>query len=221
MKRLIILMLLIFTCCAASRIEIDRAAVKQVRSIAIAPFTSDAGLDVNILQGAMEYFRQAFTLCGFSVVEQRKTDELLAETEFNSAGINGDRVSGAFRALGADAILTGNITLHEEVTRIAANHWNSGFGMLLPFDKHEKTAWRTYLKFSITVELINASDGNVILKMTNRYTETEKDEELPGFHDINAYRNYVLKKMSGELVAEISKKDRQFNEQPGVSRSSE
>ncbi len=208
MKRLII-PLLLFTCCATSRIEIDSPAIVNVRSIAIAPFTSAAGLDVNILHVAMEYFRQAFTLCGFSVVEQHGIDELMAKTGFTSSGITSDRAIEAGRALGADAVLVGRITQHQEETRIVSKQWNGRFGML-PLDKDDKTVWKTFLKFSITVELVSVTDGRVIIKITNRYPETEKDEELPGFRDINAYRNYVLKKMSGELVAEVSKIDRQF-----------
>lgn len=207
MKRLIILMLLVLTCCATSRIEINRPAISKLRNIAIAPFTSDAELDVNTLQGAREYFRQAFTLCGFSVVDQLRTDELLAKTESSSPGNAADRVIKAGRALGADAILTGKITLHKEESRIVSNSPDDGFTLMLRRDKDDKTRWKTYLRFSITVELINVSDGNVILRMSNISTETEKDEDIPGSRDINAYRNYVLKQMSGELAAEISKKD--------------
>lgn len=194
MKRLIIPLLLIFTCCATSRIEIDRTALKQVRSVAIAPFTSSTDLDVKILKETMEYFREALILCGFSVIGQEKIDGLLAKPEFISSGITGNRVTEAGRALGADAILTGRINLHEEENRIVSNNLHGGFTVLFPRGSHDKTELKTYLKFSITVELVSVTDGRVIIKITNRYPETERDEELPGFHDINAYRKYVLKK---------------------------
>lgn len=207
MKRSIVFLLVLFTCCATSRIDINKSEVKQVRSIAIIPFASTVKLEREIPVQAAEYFRKAFTMCGISVIEQSRVDELLKKTESGSQVIAGDRTVDAGRTLGVDAILTGKITLHEEENRIVSNHW---YGMIVTGsmnDRHDRTQWNTYLKFRITVELVRVSDGSVIMKMTNRSTETEKDNELPCCMDINAYRSYVLKKMSSELVAEITGKD--------------
>jgi len=59
---------------------------------------------------------------------------------------------------------------------------------------------KTFFKFNIIVRLLKVSDGSVIMTVKNTYAESEKDEYLPGYVTMDAYRNLVLKKMSNEIV---------------------
>mgnify|MGYP001423435745 CR=1 FL=1 len=216
MKRLLLLIPLITLSCSISQVTADRQAINQVKTVAIVPFTSTIKLDSAILYEAEDKFRKTFSDSGFIVIEREKVDGLLKQKEFSETGITKDNIASAGRILGADAVLAGEITVHEEKVSIFRSGSHGGFGMMV-FDKDDyKTEYRTYLRFKITITLVNVRDGSVILTMTNRYIETEKDENLPGYLNIDAYRRLTLKKMGKELADILQ----QFHEQPGASRSS-
>lgn len=199
MKQLILLITFIIPGCTISQGTIDRQVIAGARTAAIAPFTSTVKLESAVLTESQEVFRSTLSRYGFIVIDQEKVDGLLKLQEFSTSGINRDNITSAGRILGVDAIMTGEITIHEEKQRVISPHGTGRFGLIIMDNDHEKSEYKTYLRFKITVTLINARDGRTILTMTNRFVEAEKDENMPGYIDINAYRRLTLKKMGQEL----------------------
>lgn len=206
MKYIILLTTLFMIGCATSDIVIDKDSAASVKSVAIVPFTSEINLKKEVLAKAGSDFRSAFVKLDYKIAGDEKTDLFSKENNFTLKGASTGDIKKIGGILGADAILFGEIVKNEEVVKEVPPTSANAFGTLLFNGGHDETVYKTTYKFQINIKLVKVSDGSVILTMKNRYAEAEKDEYMPGYMSLDAYREMVLKNISNELVESLSGK---------------
>ncbi len=204
MKFLLLLIPLLMLCCATSEITLNRQAIKNVKSVAVVPFTSTMKLDTKIMAEAEDRFRAVLSELDYNVIGQNKMDSLLQTGEFSKTGITEDNVTSAKKILNADTVLFGKITVNEE-KKISVRYHR--FGMMVFDDDYDKTETKIFYRFKITLKLIKVNDGSVILTITNRYIEAEHDDDMPGYVTLDAYRQFTLEKMGNELKETMRSKN--------------
>jgi len=195
MKLSIVLFPFLIASCATSAISVDREAIKSIRTVAIAPFTSVPEIKKEILYAAEGNFRAALVELKFKVVEREKLDSLMKEKELAMTGIITENAKNIGALLGADAVLIGEVIAHEESQREAEDF------------QTKKIEVKTFYKFQIIVRLVDVSTGAVILTVKNAQSEVMQDKALMGFSSLDSYRNLVLNNMETELVAAMKMKN--------------
>ncbi|PKL17789.1 MAG: hypothetical protein CVV49_09095 [Spirochaetae bacterium HGW-Spirochaetae-5] len=174
--------------CSTADIAVDRQAMKSIRTVAIAPFTSIPDLNKSILAGAEGNFRGALVELKYKVVEREKLNTLLKEKELAMTGVTEENARNIGMLLGADAVLIGEVLSHDESQREAEDFHT------------KKVEVKTFYKFQIIVRLVDVSNGAVILTIKNSHEEVMQDKVLMGFSSLDSYRNLVLNNMEKELV---------------------
>ena len=169
MKPVILIIPLLILNCATADITVDRAAMKSIKTVAIVPFRSSVGVKNEILTESAEKFRTAFVNMNYQVIEKEKTGLLLKDYQFPVKGFTSEDVKTAGKLLGADAILTGEITdygITEFPSPFVSVH-RSGIWRHHPDDEEIKP--RIIFRFQVVIRLLNVSDGAVIITIKNRY----------------------------------------------------
>jgi len=194
MKLTILFIPLFVLSCATSDIAVDREAMKSIKTVAIAPFTSIPDLKKGILSEAEGNFRAALVELKYKVVEREKLNAILKEKELAMTGVTAENAKSIGALLGADAILIGEVISYDESQREAEDFHT------------KKVEVKTFYKFQIIVRLVDVSTGAVILTIKNSQPEVMQDKALMGFSSLDSYRNLVLNSMEKELVDAMKKK---------------
>jgi len=180
--------------CATADIAVDKKAMKSIKTVAIAPFTSIVELKKGILNEAEGNFRSALVKHKYKVVEREKLNALLKEKELAMTGITEENAKTIGTMLGADAVLIGEILSYEESEREVQDF------------ETKKVEVKAFYKFQIVVRLVDVSSGAIILTVKNASPEAMQDKELSGFSSLDSYRILVLNNMESELVDAMKKK---------------
>jgi len=200
-KRTLFLIPLIILNCSTAVITIDKTDMGPIKSIAIAPFFSEAGIGPAAIAETENAFREVFLKLGYNIIEQDKIESMLRDEEFSATGITQKNIQRAGKILGADAILFGVITEYKEETRIIRP--SGRFGLLIHDREHKKTEYKTFYRFRVLVKLASTADSSVIMTAANRYPEAEHDDYMPAFVSLEAYRRYVCRKTGEEIIQKI------------------
>jgi hypothetical protein len=194
MKLTILLIPMFILSCATADIAVDKEAMKSIKTVAIAPFTSIADLKKGILSEAEGNFRSALVKLNYKVVERERLNALLKEKELAMTGVTTENAKSIGAMLGADAILIGEILAYSESEREVQDF------------QTKKIEMKTFYKFQIIVRLVDASTGSIILTIKNTTPEAMQSKELSGFSSLDSYRSLVLNDMESELVDAMKKK---------------
>jgi curli biogenesis system outer membrane secretion channel CsgG len=205
MKYTIFFLILLISGCATSDITLNSHALKPVKIITIVPFTSEVSLKKEILREAEDYFKTAFVKMGYKISESDKLNQAMEKD--NLSVFTTDNVKRIGKLTGADAVLFGEITEHNEVTKEDMFYIGSFMSGVLYNKSHEEMKYVTRYTFRIVIRLADVSDGSVILAMNNRYKEIKQEENLQCCSSLDAYRKYTLKKLTDELIETIKEKD--------------
>jgi curli biogenesis system outer membrane secretion channel CsgG len=195
MKITILLIPFFIISCATSDIAVDREAMKSIKTVAIAPFTSADELKKGILTEAEGNFRSALIKLNYKIVEREKLNALLKEKELSMAGVTTENARSIGAMLGADAILIGEIISYDESQREVQDF------------QSKKIEIKTFYKFQIIVRLVDVSTGAIILTIKNASPEAMQSKELSGYSSLDSYRILVLNQMESELVDAMKKKN--------------
>ncbi len=194
MKLSILLIPIFILSCATSDIAVDKKAMKSIKTVAIAPFTTIIDLKKGILSEAEGNFRSALVKLKYKVVEREKLNALLKEKELAMAGVTEENAKTIGAMLGADAVLVGEIIEYNESQRESEDF------------QTKKVEVKTFYKFQIIVRLVDVSTGAIILTVKNAQSEVMQDKALPAFSSLDSYLNLVLNNMESELVEAMKKK---------------
>ncbi len=205
MRSLLLIVPVFLLGCSTAEIIKDRDAVKNVKSVAIVPFRSAVSVKEEALIESEEKFRSALSGLNYKIVETDNPEIMQKFKEFSIDDIKADDVKDTGKRLGADAVLFGEITLCDQFQYNRAFHHAHRFGGLRSH-RTEDMPPLISLRFRIIVKLADASDGRVVLTIKNRYGGGWYDPEQRGFDSLDAYRRYVLKKMTDELTASLKEK---------------
>ena len=205
MKNLLLIISLICISCSTTDITVNKNSLSPVKVIAIAPFTSSYSIDPLIYKESEDTFASAFSQLGYKVINLNSASQVQAENRFNLPEESIKKLQSEAAASGAQALLYGRIIFHEERTRNVFTHRPFIFRRYSLFDEDDRIKTITEFKFQIHITLLSLSDDTVILDIKNRYSSAEKDEYMPAFLSLEAYRKYTLEKTADELAAEIRK----------------
>ncbi|MCK7516177.1 MAG: hypothetical protein MZV70_77495 [Desulfobacterales bacterium] len=106
MKLSILLIPFFILSCATSDIAVDKKAMKSIKTVAIAPFTSIVEVKKGILNEAEGNFRSALLKLKYKVVEREKLNALMNEKELSMTGVTEENAKEnrdyAWRGCGSD-----------------------------------------------------------------------------------------------------------------------
>ncbi len=203
MKFSILFIPMIILSCTTAEVAVDRVAVNSLKTVAIVPFKYSSKADKlknEIYEEAEQSFTSALIGMSFKIIPKEKMAIVSFDKKNLSSGaVLDDAVKSAITA-GADAILIGDIIVNEEVIRNIYPHNTFFFGDLRFREGNDEIKTQTIYKFQISVKIVDVKTGSVILSITNRYSDVEKDEYLPGYLSLDAYRALTLKKLSDEMI---------------------
>ncbi|PKL17819.1 MAG: hypothetical protein CVV49_09255 [Spirochaetae bacterium HGW-Spirochaetae-5] len=209
MKYLILIPFIILSCTTAD-IVADKDAMRSVKVIAIVPFRAtsrSADLKKEIYKEAEKILSSALVKLNYKFIPEDKPELNLADKDSSGSGKLIEEIIKQYKTSGADAVLIGNIIVNEEVERIILPRRSIFFGGSLFSDRDDEIKTQTTYKFQIEVKLVDTSNGSIILSLKNRYSDAEKDEYLPGYLSLDAYRAHTLKKLSDEIADKLNSAD--------------
>ncbi len=206
--------------CSTSEIAVRKGSLKQIKSVAVLPFTVEKGISEKAGLDCMEAFKSHMIQSGFNLVERQAIDKILKEKELAMSGLTGSKSMEIGQLLSADGLLTGNVTEYRDET-VNADVKLSPFGpdAYDPkkdskdgsfFQKNGEWFKKTKLRifyFQIFVRLISAKDGQVVFTLQNSYpaAKFEIDQfNVPGGMDDHV--NRVLQQMGKDLKKALKEK---------------
>jgi hypothetical protein len=201
---------LILLSCTTAEITLDSPAVKSLKVIALVPFKFSSRADnlkVEIYNEAEQSFTSALIRLNYKIIPKDQIGIDSFEKRIISSGAVNEDVLQTAATAGADAILIGDIILNEEVVRYIHPRKTIFFGGTRFRDRNDEIKTQTTYKFQIEVKLVDTSNDSVILSLKNRYSDAEKDEYLPGYLSLDAYRAHILKKLSDEMADKLNSAD--------------
>lgn len=186
--------------CKTSTIAVNKAEMKQIKTIAVMKFESETGIDKNVAKECEDAFRGHFINLGKSVVEREKLRAILKEMEKSQAGIVSDNSIKIGQLSGAQALLFGSVTQNREEVKIV--EYNE-------YDKKTKTYFKKAKKkkfyyFQVLVRLVSTSSGSTILTLKNSYPE--RDYEMTDFITLSRFREGILDQMGKDLKDALKEK---------------
>ena len=203
-RNIIIITVLFFMSCSTSDIKVNNDALASIKVIAIAPFTSSSPIDSAVYKESEAAFVSALTRLGYKVITLKSPSTDQSGSRFTRTEKPVKEIKTEAITSGADALLLGKIIFYEEKTRTEFNRRPLFFGKFGIFDEDDRIERVTEFRFQIHIRAVNLSDDAVILDIKNRYSKAEKDEYMPAFNSLEAYRKYTLEKMTDELINRIS-----------------
>ena len=208
----VILAALLGVACSTSKISLRKDAVKQLRTVAVMPFTSPVAGE-KVTRECTEMFRAGLVAAGIQVVEREKIDKLLKEKALAQSGLVDNKAIEAGQFLGAEGTMVGEITAHELKSETVESALPSeGPGKYdAKLDKGDGTyfqrekKWfkkdkRDTFQFQIVVRLISNIDSQTILTVQNEYpvrTFTAENSLRPA--NLDQFRAEVLAQMGKDL----------------------
>lgn len=210
MKNLVLLIPLIAFSCKTADIAADRAAMKDVKVIAIVPFKSsytETNVNKEIIREAEDVFSSALTRLDYKVVREDNFEPDEGGKKKLSSEAALEEAVKAARLAGADAVLFGDIVAHGEVRKDVHPRRSIFFGDYRFRERNDEIRTVITYKFQIVLTIVRVSDRSVILSLKNRYRDVERDEYLPGYISLDAYRALTLKKLADELVEAVNPLD--------------
>lgn len=194
--------ILLFSC-KTSTIAVNRAELKNVKTIAVMKFEVASEVTKEVGKECEESFRGNFVNAGFNVVEREKLKSILKETEMTQTGITSDSIQIG-KLLGAEALLFGEVTKNNsEVKWVNYNEYikDPATGKTV---RVEKTKQKKFFTFQIHIRLVSTQTGNTILTLKNTYPE--RDYELTSSTTLEKFREGILSQMGDDLKEEVEKK---------------
>jgi hypothetical protein len=202
-RKIILITALAFISCSTTDITVNNDALASIKVIAIAPFTSSSAIDSAVYDDSEEAFASALTRLGYKVINLKSSSTDQSGTRFNRAEKPVKEIKSEAVTSGAEALLLGKIIIHKETTRTVFNRRSLFIRKFGIFDEDDRIERVTEFRFQIHITAVNLSDDAVILDIKNRYSSAEKDEYMPAFNSLEAYRKYTLEKMTGELMEKL------------------
>ena len=209
-------MALVLFSCSTSKISIRKEAVKQLKTVAIMPFTSAVASE-KVTRESSEMFRSGLIAAGIQVVEREKIDKLLKEKALAQSGLVDNKAIEAGQFLGAEGTMLGEIIAHdvksEEYTVEVVDNTplsppptgSTGNSDLQKRPKKFKKEKRDTYQFQIVVRLISNIDSQTILTLQNEYpvrSFTTADGNLRPAN-LDQFRAQVLAQMGKDLEKAI------------------
>lgn len=206
--------LTLFAACSTSKISIRKDALRQIRTVAVVPFTSGI-TDAKINRECTEAFRSSLIAAGFKVVEREKLDKVLKEKELAQTGLVENKAIEAGQFLGAEATLFGEITAHSASADEITVEDNSPqpppppgtSPMVSPLDrpKRYKKERRDSFQFQIVVRLVSNVDSQTALTLQNEYPVRSYGPESGSLRpaNIDQFRAQVLAQMGKDIEKAI------------------
>jgi curli biogenesis system outer membrane secretion channel CsgG len=186
--------------CSTSSIAINRAELKNVKTIAVMHFERAGGIPASVSQDSEESFRAHFVNAGFNVVERDRLNSIMKEVEISQTGITGNSIQLG-KMLDAQAILFGDITKYESQVRLV----NYNEYVKDPFTrksvKVEKTKNMKFFTFQLHIRLVSTLTGNTILTIKNKYPE--RSYEMTSSTTLEKFRDGILEQMGKDLKSAI------------------
>ncbi|MBN8220031.1 MAG: hypothetical protein J0L53_03855 [Spirochaetes bacterium] len=210
--------LTLFAACSTSKISIRKDALREMKSVAVMPFTSTVA-DAKVTRECTELFRGSMLSGGFQVVEREKIDKILKEKELAQSGLVDNKAIEAGQFLGAQGTMLGEITAHEvKSDTIEAELPLDGPGKYDPrldkgdgvFSQREvrpgEKRWykkdkRDTFQFQIVVRLISNVDGQTVLTLQNEYPVRTYTADSGSLRPANLdqFRAQVLAQMAKDI----------------------
>jgi hypothetical protein len=201
---------LILLSCSTADIAADREAVKSVKVIAVFPFQTSSRsdkLNKEIYEEAEKSLSSALVRLNYEIIQKDKQGLNLQNKDYSGTGLSVDEIIKHYKNSGADAVLIGDVIVNEQVERTILPRRTIFFSGSRFRDRDDEIKTQTIYKFRIEVKLVDASNGSVILSLKNRYSDAEKDEYLPGYLSLDAYRSFILKRITDEMVVKLRSAD--------------
>lgn len=214
-------MAIIFTVssCSVAQIAAKDDRIGKISTIAITPFDRGEGIPEAISLECEENFKKSLIKSGFSVVERKKLDAIIKENELSMLSLNYSE--GLVTILGADALLTGQITQYREDIRdieyMGYDKDEMGFDITKKIDPETKKEIQLEKKtikdkehilyFKVFLRIISTKNGETLLVMENSYSSksyTEKGGEVYRSF-LTEFKNRVLLSMKEELETFLQK----------------
>jgi hypothetical protein len=198
--------------CSTSKISLRKDAVKQLRTVAVMPFTSNVAGE-KVTRECSEMFRAGVLASGIQVVEREKIDKLLKEKALAQSGLVDNKAIEAGQFLGAEGTMLGEITAHEMKSETLESELppegpgkydaklDKGDGTYFQRNKKWfKKDKRDTFQFQIVVRLISNVDSQTILTVQNEYpvrTYTSDNSLRPA--NLDQFRAEVLAQMAKDI----------------------
>lgn len=210
--------LTLFAACSTSKISIRKDVLREMKSVAVMPFTSTVA-DAKVTRECTELFRGSMLSGGFQVVEREKIDKILKEKELAQSGLVDNKAIEAGQFLGAQGTMLGEITAHEvKSDTIESELPLDGPGKYDPrldkgdgvFSQREvrpgEKRWykkdkRDTFQFQIVVRLISNVDGQTVLTLQNEYPVRTYTADSGSLRPANLdqFRAQVLAQMAKDI----------------------
>ncbi len=204
--------------CSTSKISIRKDAIKQMKTIAVMPFTS-AVADAKVTRECTELFRGSMLTGGFQVVEREKIDKILKEKELAQSGLVDNKALEAGQFLGAQGTMLGEITAHEVKSDTMESELpvdgpgkydprlDKGDGVFFQREiKPGEKRWykrdkRDTFQFQLVVRLISNVDGQTVLTLQNEYPVRTYTADSGSLRPANLdqFRAQVLAQMGKDI----------------------
>lgn len=205
--------------CSTSEISVQKDALRQIKTVAVLPFTVEKGISEKAGRDSTESFKSHMIRAGFTLVERQALDKILKEKELSMSGLTAGKSIELGQLLAADGLLEGQVTRHDMET-VDASIQLSAYGpdAYKPekdpkdgtfFQKNGEWYRKTRLKifrFQIFVRLLSARDGGVVFTLQNANPEMKYEVDQFGTpSDMDDFRNRVLQQMGKDLVKALKK----------------
>lgn len=192
--------------CSSTDYVSDVKTVRPVRTVAILPFTVSGNVKKEIGAEAESRFRKAFVDHKYEIIGKDRVDAILKEKEFASESAAAETVKSIGVRLGADAVLTGEVTELSEYQKGTRDYDSFIYGSRVFGTDSEKVyeiMAYPYLKFQIVVTLVIVTEENGIIIIKNPEDEVKKDIYAAGYSSLDSYRNMVLDRLIDDLIKRI------------------
>ncbi|MBL8992637.1 MAG: hypothetical protein JNM63_04805, partial [Spirochaetia bacterium] len=174
--------------CETSKIAVRKDSIQNLKTVAVMPFTTEAGISPKVAEECMESFKSIMLEAGFKLVERQAIDKIMKEKALALAGLSTGDSMELGQLLAADGLLIANITANSSTNAMGqialstygsdkydpANDKKDGTYFQINGDWYRKAMLTTY-KFQIFVKLIATKDGEIALTMQNAYPEIKKE----------------------------------------------
>lgn len=218
---LLLLTVFLFTTgCETSKIAVRKDSIQALKTVAVMPFTVEAGISPKVAEECMEAFKSALLDAGFKLVERQAIDKIMKEKALALAGLTTGDSMEVGQLLAADGLLVANITANASTNAMGqialstygpdkydpANDKKDGTYFQVNGDWYRKAMLTTY-KFQIFVKLIATKDGEIALTLQNANPEIKHETGAwgdPGSTD--KFRAGVLDQMGKDLKKALKKK---------------
>ncbi len=215
----LIIVIMVNSSCNVAQIAANNDKIGRISTIAITPFEKSEGIPASVSTECEESFKDSLIKSGFSVVERKKLDAIFKENELSMVSLKYS--DGLVTILGADALLTGQITEFKEESRdiqyMGFDRDELGFEITKKTDPETKKEIQLekklikdrehVLHFKLFLRILSIKTGETLLVMENTlssdsYTEKGGPNQRS---TLTEFKNRMLTHMNEELETYLSK----------------